>query len=115
MGVSAWISSCHISLSVSPTVRMVFLPRLPLLMFFAFLGYCCNTQVKADDTQKSCEDRWEECYVLTEEELNDSLRRWDLECLHEGKKCRVQCGLTCKCDTFCKINGKDQHVAGNMY
>merc|ERR1712215_487427 len=43
MGVSPRISSYHhyLSLSLHPTVTMLFLPRLPLLLAIIFLGLFC--------------------------------------------------------------------------
>merc|ERR1712215_575951 len=41
--------SSLLSLSLNPTVTMLFLPRLTLLLFIAFLGFSCLTQVKAND------------------------------------------------------------------
>merc|ERR1712215_670697 len=42
-------SLLSLSLSLNPTVTMLFLPRLTLLLFIAFLGFSCLTQVKAND------------------------------------------------------------------
>merc|ERR1712240_860757 len=82
MGVSARISSCHLSslslsVSLSPTVTMLFLPRLPLLLFIAFLGFCCLTQVKADELP-SCKSLLAKC--------GDTLPGPSEECKEDGKR-----------------------------
>merc|ERR1712215_183981 len=105
--MGARISYCHLSFSLYllHTVRMMFLPRLPLLMFIAFLGYRCNTIVKADDTMKSClsvegdcnqnpDFNDEDCQFLLESchwmKPNGGILRW---CTYGGKKrCSVDCG-----------------------
>merc|ERR1712002_1196575 len=70
-------------LSLSFTLRMMFLPRPPLFMFIAFLGYYCNTIIKADDTMKSC--------LSVEEDCNQNPREDKIECQEEGKKCQMEC------------------------
>merc|ERR1712002_932225 len=83
-------------LSLSATVRRMFLPRLPLLMFIAFLGYCCNTQVKADGTMRSCKSVEDECHM-------DPIKA-NTGCQEDGKECYVECipppeeGSSKKCD-----------------
>merc|ERR1712243_79553 len=99
MGLSARISSCHLSLSVSPTVRMVFLPRLPLLLFIAFLGYCSSTIVKADGTMKSCKSvfvpTWK--YCKAQAKIPQGIHGRDIfsidgDCHHEGnRECHIHC------------------------
>merc|ERR1712243_190719 len=52
--------SLSLSLSLSPTVRMLFLPRLSLLLFVAFIVFCCLTPVKPKDLP-TCESVVAEC------------------------------------------------------
>merc|ERR1712002_1044074 len=54
------LSLSSLTICLTP-LRMVFLPRLPLLMFITFLGDCSNTHVKADGT-KSC-DSVQKCFM----------------------------------------------------
>merc|ERR1712215_130322 len=91
--MGARISYCHLSFSLYllHTVRMMFLPRLPLLMFIAFLGYCCNTIVKAD------EPRWPFCKSVQDGTVGDrgcdGYPKGDIRgCLQNGKFCKIDCG-----------------------
>merc|ERR1712215_408356 len=90
------LSLSAFTLCLSPTVRMMFLPRLTLFMFIAFLSYCCNTQVKADGTMRSCKSVEDECHM-------DQIE-FKKECEDGGKKCHVECfappeeGSSKKCD-----------------
>merc|ERR1711962_439961 len=73
VSVSVRISSCHLSslsLSLNPTVTMLFLPRLTLLLFIAFLGFCCLTQVKAGNLP-TCKSLEAQCKKENKNELID--------------------------------------------
>merc|ERR1711874_956734 len=97
MGVSVRISSCHLSslslsLSLNPTVTMLFLPRLTLLLFIAFLGFCCLTQVKADD-RPSCKSVEAQC-----KHVKDGITQ---ECKHDGNTMEAKYWKDKKCYHVC--------------
>merc|ERR1712002_1187168 len=80
--------SLSLSVSLSPTVTMLFLPRLPLLLFITFLGFCCITQVKADYLNLPCESLEHNCkqYLTPRYWCEDS----------SGNTCVVNCDRSTK-------------------
>merc|ERR1712243_251112 len=68
-------SSCHLFLSVSPTVRMLHLPRFLFLMFMATLVYCCKPQ----ETLKSCKDAISDCALNPRNETETLKCSWSEE------------------------------------
>merc|ERR1712180_471252 len=81
-------SLLSLSLSLNPTVTMLFLPRLTLLLFIAFLGFCCPTHVKADNLP-DCKSELAKC---------GTNEKWTIvDCKYDGKlgqgnECYAYCG-----------------------
>merc|ERR1712215_320531 len=73
--------SSLLSLSLNPTVTMLFLPRLTLLLFIAFLDLCCLTQVKAENLP--------DCKSL---DCKDKQGVFDCDNGIDENKCSMTCG-----------------------